>query len=372
LNPDTADSSARPHPAVVRIVAPENGSQALGSGTLVYATGQHGLIITNWHVVRAATGPVQVLFADGFRSAGTVMKVDKAWDLAVIGIWRPMAQPVGIATEPPGRGDVLTIAGYGSGQYRAIQGRCTQYVAPGKDHPSEMIELSAEARQGDSGGPIFNSRGELAGVLLGAQKGRTVGSYCGRVQVFLADARRVLDREQQEAIARGEQQPERNQDQDIHRLPRHQLADLAEPEVIARRSEPSANALLDVFVARDDVTADTPSESSPEPASAPPAQRQLAELGPPPNDPASVRPPAVAAIEQQRQDEFFRPSVTPQPPQVTQAVPMAVPPQADGDAVLRLTDVIGETPGAQIKSILAAIGVLSLVIFASRLMRGDN
>ena len=64
-------------------------------------------------------------------------------------------------------------------------GRCVQYISPGGNHPFEMLELSASARDGDSGGPIFNVQGELAGVLFGAARGRTAGSFCGRVQKFL-------------------------------------------------------------------------------------------------------------------------------------------------------------------------------------------
>jgi hypothetical protein len=48
-----------------------------------------------------------------------------------------------------------------------------------------MVELSVEARQGDSGGPILNNRGELAGVLFGASNGTTLGSFSGRVGEFL-------------------------------------------------------------------------------------------------------------------------------------------------------------------------------------------
>ena len=81
---------------------------------------------------------------------------------------------------------MLTIAGYGSGNYRAASGLCTQYVAPGTRFPYEMVEVAVSARQGDSGGPIFNSRGELAGVLFGEGGGRTSGSYCGRVRWFLS------------------------------------------------------------------------------------------------------------------------------------------------------------------------------------------
>jgi hypothetical protein len=48
-----------------------------------------------------------------------------------------------------------------------------------------MVEVGAEARQGDSGGPIFNEQGELAGVLFGSGSGTTSGSYAGRVLNFL-------------------------------------------------------------------------------------------------------------------------------------------------------------------------------------------
>ncbi len=97
-------------------------------------------------------------------------------------------RPTGRAARPeraPQPGEILTIAGYGSGQYRAASGVCTQYVAPGLEFPYEMVEVAVSARQGDSGGPIFNARGELAGVLFGEGDGRTSGSYCGRVRWFL-------------------------------------------------------------------------------------------------------------------------------------------------------------------------------------------
>jgi len=180
-----AASASRMHPAVARIVAPGEGSVSYGSGTLVHIAGEYGLVVTNWHVVNEATGPISVHFPDGFYSLGTIQNVDRDWDLAVIAVQKPNAQPVQIAARPPQPGEMLTIAGYGSGQYREATGPCTQYVAPGLEFPYEMVELAASARQGDSGGPIFNSRGELAGVLFGEGNGRTSGSYCGRVRWFL-------------------------------------------------------------------------------------------------------------------------------------------------------------------------------------------
>jgi hypothetical protein len=185
LDANLPTEDIHPHPAVVRIIVPENGSTSYGSGTLVDVLGKHALVLTNFHVVSDAASPPTVLFADGFRSLAHVVKADRDWDLAALVIWRPQVEPVPLATVPPRPGEMLAIAGYGQGPYRLASGRCTNYLAPNARLPREMVELQAAARQGDSGGPIFNHRGELAGVLWGEGNGYTTGSYCGRVRQFL-------------------------------------------------------------------------------------------------------------------------------------------------------------------------------------------
>jgi hypothetical protein len=175
-----------PHPSVARIIVPEDGAIAYGSGTLIDVREQFGLVITNWHVVRESQGTVDVVFPNGFRSQARPLKVDADWDLAALVIWRPPIEPVRVSQVPPRPGDLLTIHGYGQGQYRIATGHCTAFYAPKRHFPQEMVELDVEARQGDSGGPIFNQRGELAGVLFGAGEGTTIGSFAPRVESFLA------------------------------------------------------------------------------------------------------------------------------------------------------------------------------------------
>src|SRR6478752_5329900 len=147
---DSLPGDVTPHPAVARIIVPEDGSTAFGSGTLVGVHDNHGLVITNWHVVRDGTGLVEVVFPDGFRSNAKPLKVDSDWDLAALVIWRPNVEPVKIAAQPPRQGDLLTIHGYGRGQYRIATGHCTNYFSPRVDFPHEMVQLDVEARQGDS------------------------------------------------------------------------------------------------------------------------------------------------------------------------------------------------------------------------------
>ena len=199
-SPLLADSAATPpaspsprwdgaHPAVARIIVTLSDGMAFGSGTLVGADETHGLVVTNWHVVRDAAGPIMVVFPDGFRSGARVLKTDRDWDLAALAVWRPSGvEPVPISPYAIPPGEPLTIAGYGPGWYRASTGRCMQYFAPATNFPAEIVELSTPARQGDSGGPIFNNRGEVAGVLFGTAEGRTMGSYGGRVRAFLESA----------------------------------------------------------------------------------------------------------------------------------------------------------------------------------------
>jgi hypothetical protein len=198
---DSAPGDVTPHPAVARIIVPEDGATAYGSGTLVGVRENRGLVVTNWHVVRDSTGRVEVVFPDGHRSHAKPLKVDSDWDLAALVIWKPNVEPVKIATQPPRPGEPLTIHGYGRGKYRIATGRCTSYLAPRLDFPHEMVELDVEARQGDSGGPIFNQQGELAGVLFGAGQGTTLGSFAPRVRYFLASVAPDIDQDRGIATA---------------------------------------------------------------------------------------------------------------------------------------------------------------------------
>lgn len=177
-------STAKPHPAIVQVLARDEEGLARGSGSLVYVDHEYGYVLTNWHVVRSGI-EIDVRFPDGFNSTGTTVKMDADWDLALVRIWKPKVDPLLVAGVVPIPGDLLTIAGYGQGTFRAAQGKCIHYAAPDALRPFEMVEVSVEARQGDSGGPILNTRGELAGVLFGAGDGATTGSHIGRVKRFL-------------------------------------------------------------------------------------------------------------------------------------------------------------------------------------------
>jgi hypothetical protein len=312
----SARAEQKPHPAVARIIVPDGTGVSFGSGTLVDVGKDYGLVITNWHVVRDSSDAITVLFPDGFASKAKLLRVDRDWDLAVLSIRRPKnIEPVPLSSTVPRRGDVLAIAGWGKGSYRASAGRCTQYLSPGGNHPFEMIELTTTARNGDSGGPIFNQRGELAGVLFGSASGRTTGSYCGRVRWFLA----TVDRKFQHPAPR---------------LPAPYRPPVAsEPTMIAQRpQQPIPVAAIGT------ISAVHPSAVAPEPVHQRPvaSSRQL----PPPS---LQRAPAYVA------------QPTPPMPSAQPVATLATIPELP-------------TRGDQLKTILAGIGIVFILFHGLRLV----
>jgi hypothetical protein len=192
---DTALPIEQPNPAVARIIVPDAEGSSAGSGSLVAVNEHFGLVVTNWHVVRNARGPIWVVFPSGFQSTATLVKADQDWDLAALLIFKPNVMPLAVSTQAPQLGERLTIAGHGSGWYQSAAGQCIKYYSPDESRfPKEWMEISTPARQGDSGGPIFNERGEIAGVLWGSDSNITMGSYCGRLRQFLAPLGRDFER----------------------------------------------------------------------------------------------------------------------------------------------------------------------------------
>ena len=182
-------------PYVVRIIAFDSTGQSFGTGSYVGTYGEYGVILTNQHVIYDTEGLVHVHFPSGFSSFGAVIRSDKDWDLALVAISKPpqSIRTLPIARTPSKPGDPLWIVGYGSGSYRIAEGRCVRYLALGTPQDgttprNEIMEVSVSARKGDSGGPILNQKGELAGVLFGSDMVRnTAGSFCERVNRFLME-----------------------------------------------------------------------------------------------------------------------------------------------------------------------------------------
>ncbi len=186
-----AAASTGPRPAVCRVECGSGPSRDCGSGVLVEAREGRGVVLTAWHVVRGHRDAITIRWPDGTSGPARVLASDDAFDLAALATLAPAAAPVPIAARPPAVGDRLTLAGYGPAPfvYREAAGHVTQFVGPTGRHPAHMVEVQAAARQGDSGGPIFNADGEVVAVLWGSSKGMTAGSHVAEIRALLTQAR---------------------------------------------------------------------------------------------------------------------------------------------------------------------------------------
>jgi hypothetical protein len=191
-----------PNPAVCRVRNDHANERWYGSGTLIDTRDGKGLVITCWHIFREAQGTISVGFVGGQRCSARLIAADQAWDLAALEIDNPPTVTATIAADYPRPGEQLTACGYGpDGYYRCVAGQALGYVRTSRTDTDETLELTGAAREGDSGGPVFNARGEVCAVLWGTD-GRTIGAtYCGRIRKFLAN---ILGRHRgQPAIAGG-------------------------------------------------------------------------------------------------------------------------------------------------------------------------
>ena len=184
-----------------------------GSGCYVAEMGEFGIVLTNWHVVSEAVGPLLVKFSR-FETPGIVIMADTVWDIAAIVIYRPPFLPFPISLEVPQLGDELWVAGFGQQSdlsgYQVSSGPVLGYGRPnepseegegtkwrgGPDSkatlPCETIQIGTGVRYGDSGGPIINKYGELAGILWGSDGHLAMGTFCLRLQAFLTQAQYQL------------------------------------------------------------------------------------------------------------------------------------------------------------------------------------
>ncbi len=176
-----------PNAAVVRVVNITGRVRSYGSGTLVHTDGQGSTILSCAHLFREGKGRIWVGFADGRQYEATLARLDPAWDLSALSIPAVTVAAVPVASEYPRPGEPVWSCGYGpDGRYRCNQGRALGYASTAGTKTHETLRLSGSARDGDSGGPVLNRRGELVAVIWGTD-GRTVaGTYCGRIRRFLA------------------------------------------------------------------------------------------------------------------------------------------------------------------------------------------
>ncbi len=137
---------------------------AAGSGFVI---DPDGLVVTNNHVIENAD-EIEVVFDDGKRLPATVKGVDKKTDLALLQVKsdQPLAYVEFGNSVDVEVGDWIIAIGNPFG----LGGSTTSGIvsARGRDINSgpldDFIQLDAPINRGNSGGPLFNTKGQVIGV----------------------------------------------------------------------------------------------------------------------------------------------------------------------------------------------------------------
>jgi S1-C subfamily serine protease len=168
------------NPSVVVIFTKERGysketpgetltSGSLGSGFVI---SKDGLIMTAAHVVQVAD-EVMVQFLDGTQAEAKVLGADKAADVALLKLKEipPMVFVAKLGNSDKVKvGDQVFVVGAPHGLFHTLTvGYISGRRSPGKFSkkllPLEFLQTDAAINTGNSGGPMFNRKGEVIGIV---------------------------------------------------------------------------------------------------------------------------------------------------------------------------------------------------------------
>ncbi len=146
--------------------SPRSPQSALGSGFVIDA--ENGYIITNNHVIKGAED-VRVTFTDETTVDATIIGTDEKTDIAVLQV---DTKDLKLTAVPFGNSDILRVGDWtlAIGNPFGLGGSVTAGIvsARARDINSgpydDYIQTDASINRGNSGGPLFNMRGEVIGI----------------------------------------------------------------------------------------------------------------------------------------------------------------------------------------------------------------
>ncbi len=161
------------HESIVQITS----GDGVGTGIVIsineekrIKNGFQGYCLTAWHVVEndEGKGEISVVYRNGAKAKDCqVVAHDEQADLALVWVWVPEEiKPAKVATSKIEGGDGLEFAGLGGGSELSC---CLRHFSAIASLPSSSQKIFADVAllPGDSGGPVFNDKNEVVGVISG-------------------------------------------------------------------------------------------------------------------------------------------------------------------------------------------------------------
>ena len=167
-----------------------NGEKVLvGSGT-GFLINTDGYVATNFHVINDASEIELVFPIDGINVTYTAKTIvtDKTNDLAILKIDDPSFNklnylPYEISVDYE-VGEVVYTIGYPQPDIMGTEAKLTTGIITalsGIDNDNTRIQISVQIQPGNSGGPLFNSKGNIVGVTASTLNALFMAKYKGNI-----------------------------------------------------------------------------------------------------------------------------------------------------------------------------------------------
>jgi len=160
-----------------------------GSGAVVADLLGTRYVLTAAHIFRDGRGEIATQTTDGRIFAASLVLASEECDVALLRVDVPQDVPaLTISASWPRQGETVWRAGFGPDEtLKETSGAVKGYVKTDRYAAYETLKIDGPARQGDSGGPVYNASGEIVGVVWGTDGVDAYATYCGRVLKTLCD-----------------------------------------------------------------------------------------------------------------------------------------------------------------------------------------
>jgi len=183
--------------SVFLIVSKEDEGVSQGSAFLVDSK---GILLTNYHVLEGANEAVAIdIFNNKYPIyESNVISYNKEKDYLFFNILNPKVGPLNIANKK----SIIGEECFAIGNPRGLTLTLSKGIVSGyRGENDELIQTSAEITFGSSGGPLFNTLGEVIGITSGGKGEANLNFAINIFNIPFPDQERLADLEADENIS---------------------------------------------------------------------------------------------------------------------------------------------------------------------------
>ena len=167
--------------SVVRVLAEYADGYATGSGFVIKSDKEETLIATNYHVVEGNPYSISVWLSEEETVSATILAYTNQKDMCILKLAYPVSlKPLAFSDSGAKQGQAVYAVGFpGAADYLSDKEAHTSADATITDGivsavreatvssygtPTKILQINAAINSGSSGGPLFNTNGEVVGI----------------------------------------------------------------------------------------------------------------------------------------------------------------------------------------------------------------